>query len=92
VVDAQQRLPNLLDRRLTVAGVAGVDVGPQRRHHGDEPLPERAQGDHEPHDEDPPATMLEVSGLVEMPSSPRFHSTALMATRTATINRVSTAA
>jgi hypothetical protein len=36
--------------------------------------------------------MLEVSGLVEMPSSPRFHSTALMATRTATINRVSTAA
>jgi len=39
----------------------------------------------------PPATMLEVSGLVEMPSKPRFHSTALMATRAATITRVSMA-
>jgi hypothetical protein len=35
--------------------------------------------------------MLEVSGLVEMPSRPRFHSTALMAIRTATITTVSRA-
>jgi hypothetical protein len=39
----------------------------------------------------PPATMLAVRGLVEMPSRPRFHSTALMATRTATITTVSMA-
>ena len=39
----------------------------------------------------PPATMLEVSGLVEMPSRPRDHSTALIATSTATITTVSMA-
>jgi hypothetical protein len=39
----------------------------------------------------PPATMLDVSGLVEMPSRPMDHSTALMPTRTATITTVSTA-
>jgi hypothetical protein len=39
----------------------------------------------------PPATMLEVSGLVEMPSSPKDHSAALIATRTTTITTVSAA-
>jgi hypothetical protein len=39
----------------------------------------------------PPATMLEVSGLVEMPSNPSDHSTHLMPTRIATMIRVSMA-
>jgi hypothetical protein len=39
----------------------------------------------------PPATMLDVSGLVEMPSTPRDHSTHLMRTRAATMITVSMA-
>ena len=39
----------------------------------------------------PPATMLEVSGLVEMPSTPEDQSTHLMTTRIATITTVSMA-
>jgi hypothetical protein len=39
----------------------------------------------------PPATMLEVSGLVEMPVRPTFHSSHLRPSRTATITTVSAA-
>lgn len=49
LLQLQQRLSHRLDRCLAVAGVAGVDVGPQRCHHGDEPLPESAQVGLPPH-------------------------------------------
>jgi hypothetical protein len=38
VLELEERLGQVLDRLLTLAGVAGVDVGPERCHHGDEPL------------------------------------------------------
>jgi hypothetical protein len=49
LLQLQQRVRQVLDRRLAVTGVAGVDVGPQRRHHGDEALAERAQVRLPPH-------------------------------------------
>jgi hypothetical protein len=39
----------------------------------------------------PPATMLEASGLAEIPSTPRLQRNALMPIRIATITNVSTA-
>jgi hypothetical protein len=129
LLQLQQRLPHRLDRCLAVAGVAGVDVGSQGRHHGDEPLPEGEQvglpphllerlgfaqdrveagrqvggcslgvavvgqraGDHEPHDEDPAGHDAggEWAGGDAFEAEVPQHR--LMATRAATITRVSMA-